>query len=646
LWLHYNPAPLDRFDAAITDAVVSLRVGWLDTLARSVNAVASRFGLAFLGLLTLAAVAWFRRWRHLTLFLIGVAVVGLSVEGLLLLAARPRPFDVTIIGAWEGFSAPSVPMAGLAVVIAGIAYMLVVPGRPRMYAKCLGPVVLIMAGLLRVYLGIDHFTDALFGVILGVSIPVALFRAYAPNDVYPVHYGAHGKAAHLDVTGKRGEAIKLAMKEQLGYEVLSMKPVGLEGSGGSTPLKMRIVDDQGVERSVFAKLYAKNHVRADRWYKLGRTMLYGRLEDETPFSTVRRFVEYEDYTLRLLGEKGFSTPMPLDIVEITPEREYLIAMEFFENAVEISDAEVDEQIIDDGLQLIRRMWDIGLSHRDIKPANLMVQDGRLRLIDVFFVQVRPSPWRQAVDLGNMMLVLALRSDPELVYERALAYFTPEELSEAFAATRGVASPSQLRASMKADGRGLLETFRGLAPSRKPIAIQRWSVRRVLLIVATVLLLLLTVLTGIALFIPSRGDVGNATCGTGRTMQLMAQAVPTAAKLPCIGDVPLGWGTEQATVARDSASFTVAIGSDMVSPVTVTLTETCPADTALQTIPIDGGCVTYQVPPGTEAGSVPSFEDGGGLSFIDRSVLVASVEQDEDLVLCGVQAPPCAPAPEG
>jgi hypothetical protein len=357
-------------------------------------------------------------------------------------------------------------------------------------------------------------------------------------------------------------------------------------------------------------------------------------------------VEYEDYTLRLLGEKGFSTPEPLDIVEITPEREYLIAMEFFENAVEISEAEIDDRIIDQGLQVIRRMWDVGLSHRDIKPANLMVQNGRLRLIDVFFVQVRPSPWRQAVDLGNMMLVLALRSDPQLVYERALAYFTPEELSEAFAATRGVASPSQLRASMKADGRGLLETFRELAPPRKPIAIQRWSVRRVLLIVATVLLLLLSVLMGIALFIPSRGDVGNATCGTGRTMQLMAQAVPTATKLPCIEDLPLGWGTEMATVARGRATFSVGIGSDLLSPVVVTLTETCPVDTSLQQIPIEGGCVTYRVPPGTEPGSVPSFDPGGrGLSFIDRSELVASVEQDEDLILCGADAPPCAPAPE-
>ena len=41
IWLHVNPAPLDRFDAAITDAVVSLRTGWLDSLARNLNTVGS-----------------------------------------------------------------------------------------------------------------------------------------------------------------------------------------------------------------------------------------------------------------------------------------------------------------------------------------------------------------------------------------------------------------------------------------------------------------------------------------------------------------------------------------------------------------------------------------------------------------------------
>ena len=126
-----------------------------------------------------------------------------------------------------------------------------------------------------------------------------------------MRYGRHGKSAHLDVSGARGEAIRRAVQEQLGFVIIEMKLVGLEASGGSTPLKLRVTDEQGVERSVFAKLYAMNHVRADRWYKLGRTILYGPLEDETPFGSVRRFVEYEDYALRLLYDVGLPTPTAL-----------------------------------------------------------------------------------------------------------------------------------------------------------------------------------------------------------------------------------------------------------------------------------------------------------------------------------------------
>ena len=85
--------------------------------------------------------------------------------------------------------------------------------------------------------------------------------------------------------------------------------------------------------------------------------------------------------------------------------------------MEIGDADIDDQLIDQGLLLIRTLWDAGIAHRDIKPGNLMVRAGQLLLIDVAFAQVRPSPWRQAVDLGNMMLVLAVRTDPARVYQR-------------------------------------------------------------------------------------------------------------------------------------------------------------------------------------------------------------------------------------
>src|SRR4030095_9165407 len=199
---------------------------------------------------------------------------------------------------------------------------------------------------------------------------VASFRLFAPNDLFPVSY-QRGKAAHLDVGGRRGEAIITAIRDQLGLSVLDVKPVGLEASGGSTPLRIKIgATDDEPERYVFAKLYAKSHVRADRWYKLGRPILYGALEDETPFQSVRRFVEYEDYTLRLLGELGVPVPRAYGIVEITPEREYMIVMEFFVGAIEIGDAEIDDGVIDQGLGMVRRRRDEGRADRAIQPTHL------------------------------------------------------------------------------------------------------------------------------------------------------------------------------------------------------------------------------------------------------------------------------------
>jgi hypothetical protein len=92
--------------------------------------------------------------------------------------------------------------------------------------------------------------------------------------------------------------------------------------------------------------------------------------------------------------------------------------------------------------------------------------------------VRPSPWRQAVDLANMMLVLALRTDAERVYARARRQFSDEEIAEAFAATRGLTMPSQLRRMLRQQGRDLHADFLRLLPYRlPPVRIQRWTWRR-------------------------------------------------------------------------------------------------------------------------------------------------------------------------
>ena len=132
--------------------------------------------------------------------------------------------------------------------------------------------------------------------MLGVAVPLLAFRWFTPNEVFPVSY-RRGRSAHLDVGGARGEAIRRALQDQLGLIVDEVKPFGLAGSAGSTPLR---ITRQGrpADSYLFGKLYARSHLRADRWYKLGRELLYGRLEDEKPFNTVRRLVQQEDYALR------------------------------------------------------------------------------------------------------------------------------------------------------------------------------------------------------------------------------------------------------------------------------------------------------------------------------------------------------------
>ena len=122
----------------------------------------------------------------------------------------------------------------------------------------------------------------------GVTIPLLLYRWFTPSEVFLISY-RRGRGAHLDVGGARGAAIGRALADQLGLVVQDIKPFGLSGSAGSTLLRITVEGDP--PQQLFGKLYAQSHLRSDRWYKLGRELLYGRLEDEKPFNTVRRLVQ-------------------------------------------------------------------------------------------------------------------------------------------------------------------------------------------------------------------------------------------------------------------------------------------------------------------------------------------------------------------
>lgn len=468
-----DPAPLDTF--------TELRAEWIVNLSKGLSWFASATGILVLRLVLALVLIVYRRWRHLAVTLGAFAIFDALIVPLVRVELPAPDVDVILAPASGIYYFPASGVASLTITLGAMVASLAPAGRIRRRALVAAIVFAVLVALARAVLGTAYPLAGLYAVLLGFTTAAVVFGWLAPSDSFPVSYRRGGNAAHLDLAGAREQAVVAAMRDQVGIEIVQVKSFGEEGSGGSTPLLMSTADG----RRIFGKILATSHVRSDRWYRIGRTIMYGRLEDETSFSSVRRLMLAEDHALRLLDDLGFRVARSYGVVEITPNQEYLLPTEFFEGAETLGHAEVDDAIIDDGISLVRKLWDTGLAHRDIKPANLLVVEGRLQVIDVSGLEVRPSPWRQAVDLANMMLVLALRSDPDRVYERALRSFTPDEIGEAFAATQGMAIPTELQRHLKQDDRDLVGRFKELAPPHPKISIQRWSFRRLGLTLATV-----------------------------------------------------------------------------------------------------------------------------------------------------------------
>jgi membrane-associated phospholipid phosphatase len=478
VWIRGND-DIHEIGDAVLRAFADIRTPFLTGIAKTVAALTTFGVVQVLRVVLAIALIVTKRFRHLVVALATFVISDWLV--LSFLDVQLPPGDVTPLIDQTDFRFPSWPMTAFAITVFTVPFVLAPAGDVRKRAMAVAWAIVVLVALSRLYLGADYPSNVVYAAVFSWLLTETLFRWFVPDESFPVSYRRGGNAAHLDLGGARAEAVRHAMADQVGLDVTGVEPFGLEGSGGSSPLRMTLSDGS----RVFGKIYARSHVRADRWYRVGRTILYGKLEDEAPFGSVRRLVTYEDYALRFLAMNDVKVARTWGVVELTPNSEYMLVTEFFEDSKNLGDSEIDDGVIDEGLRLVRRFWDIGVAHRDIKPANLLVQGGRLQLVDVSGLEVRPSPWRQAVDLANMMLTLALQTDPDRVYERAAAWFTPDEIAEAFACAEGMAVPTELSGRLKQDPRPILDRFKELAPAHEPVSIQRWSVRRLALVAGAI-----------------------------------------------------------------------------------------------------------------------------------------------------------------
>ena len=202
-WLRID----DRFSTWVLRRLAGIRTPWLTDVANGINVAGSGWGATVLGLSVVALTMAFRRWRHLLVFLGSVLFLEFVGTMIYFGLSRPRPYGVPIIGSWGGYSGVSPPVAVVTIFLMGAVYCLAVPGRPRSWTKAAVAAVVARVRSARLYLGVDHPGDVLLGVAFAVAIAVTAFRFFTPNEVFPVAY-RRGRTAHVDVTGRRGEAIR------------------------------------------------------------------------------------------------------------------------------------------------------------------------------------------------------------------------------------------------------------------------------------------------------------------------------------------------------------------------------------------------------------------------------------------------------
>ena len=150
--------------------------------------------------------------------------------------------------------------------------------------------------------------------------------------------------------------------------------------------------------------------------------------------------------------------------------------------------------------------------------------------------------------------------------------------------------------------------------------------------------------------------------------LLAQSVPSATELPCVSEFPAGWKFGGSDISSGLSRFWLDSDRGGIHAVEISLRRSCdttdaveerpapdeagtrvfvrpdslkPSFTGIRFLLFDGGCISYTFRFASGASSTLAIEAVAALSLLTRATIVAGVQEDPGLILCGAGAPPCA-----
>jgi len=184
---------------------------------------------------------------------------------------------------------------------------------------------------------------------------------------------------------------------------------------------------------------------------------------------------------------------------------------------------------------------------------------------------------------------------------------------------------------------------------------------------TARVVLMTAALGVVLCSCATTRTNEVLCDAGDSLIISAQAVTSATMIPCIAVFPTGWTYGGLRAESGSVRFWMDSDRGGVHAVEVDLSPDCDTSgtTELDVAPgsadvrrfarttdeeagrsgerlyvFDGGCVTMRYDFAEDSDPELLDEVEGSLTLVPRTVLVSTLAEDRNLILCGAGAPDC------
>lgn len=210
--------------------------------------------------------------------------------------------------------------------------------------------LIALVGIAAMYLSINLPLDIIGGYALGLlsfSLISLLFGA--------VYYPINEKL----LTRKLAEG---------GMKGLTLKPAKVDARG-SAPFFGTYEGGP-----VFVKVYNRDNNLADWLFKLGRRVIYRRLEDEVPSLTPKRAIEHEAYITMLAKSVGIRAPEIIGVYKVRHNTYAMATKRINGDGLDsISNKLVTDKMLAEIWKQIMRLHKNRIIHKDLRTANIMIE---------------------------------------------------------------------------------------------------------------------------------------------------------------------------------------------------------------------------------------------------------------------------------